>query len=181
MVPADLCSCCFDLIKSTLLSFVKEKATKSEGFGNARSHFADLRHFIGRLGNHVQVVRVLVAGAHRFPGLIEDCRINIVSGPLSPILAPPPRSKLTISGIVNRMISNEEELTKDLESRLVSLNDALEIERLIREEYGEKNLKPRVHAELVLLAYSYRERNALQFYANDRFIGASKPTCYCCS
>ena len=179
--PADLCTCCFDLIKSTLLIFVNEKATKSEDFGNRRSPFADLRHFIGRLGNHVQVVKVLVAGARRFPGLVEDCQFNIVNGPPSPTLPPPPRRKLTIAGIVKRMISCNEELTRDLESRLVSLNDALGIEQLIREEYGEKNLKPRVHAELILLGYCYRERDALQFYDNDRYIGASKPACYCCS
>ena len=181
IVPADLCTCCFDLIKSKLLNLVKEKATKSEDFGNRRSPFADFRHFIGRLGNHVQVIKVLVAGAHRFPGLIEDCHFNIINGPSSPTLPPAPRSKLTIAGIVKRMISCDEELAKDLETRLVSLNDALGIERLIREEYGEKNLKPRVHAELVLLGYCYRERDTLQFYDNDRYIGASKPACYCCS
>jgi OTT_1508-like deaminase len=181
MVLADLCNCCFKLIKSKLLRFVKEKATKSEDFGNRQSPFANLRHFIGRLGNHVQVVKVLVAGAHRFPGLIEDCQIVIVNGPPSPTLPTPPRNKLTLAGIVKRMISCDEELTEDLENRLVSLNDALGIERLIREEYGEKSLKPRIHAELILLGYFYRKRDALQFFDNDRYIGASKPACYCCS
>ena len=180
IVPADLCTCCFELIRSKLLGFVKERATKSEDFGNRRSPFADLRHFIGRLGNHVQVVKVLVAGAHRFPRLIDDFQINIINGPSSPTLPPPPRNKLTLAGITNRMISGDEELTKDLKSRLVSLNDALEIERFIWEEYGEKNLKPRVHAELILLEYFYQHRDALQFADNDRYIGTSKPACYCC-
>lgn len=180
MVPADLCTCCFDLIKSTLLGLIRKKAIQCEDFGNRRSPFADLRHFIGRLGNHVQIVKVLLAGAHRFPGLIEDCHFNVVNGPASPTLPPPPRAKLTIAGIVRRMISGDEELAKDLEARLVSLDDALEIERLIRQEYGEKSLKPRVHAELILLGHYYRERDALQFYDNDRYIGASKPACYCC-
>lgn len=178
--PADLCTCCFTLMESKQLTFVREKATKSEDFGNRQSPFADLRHFIGRLGNHVQVVKVLVAGARRFPSLVEEYQINVVNGPSSPTLPPPLRNKLTLAGVVKRMTSCDEELTKDLENRLVKLNDALGIEEILREKYGEKNLKPRVHAELILLEYFYRERNRLHFFDNDRYIGASKPACYCC-
>jgi hypothetical protein len=45
-------------------------------------------------------------------------------------------------------------------------------------KYTNKTFKPRVHAELLLLEHFYH-RN-LSFVQNDRYIGCSKPSCYCC-
>jgi OTT_1508-like deaminase len=170
------------LIKSQQFDPIHEKADRNEDLGNNRNPFTNMRHFIGRLGSHVQHVKVLMKGARRFPGLVEDWNVHVVNGPSLLILPPPPRKKLTIPGIVNRMISCDEELTRDITSRLQSLNNGtLKIEQRILKEYGEKKLKPRVHAELVLLEYFYQQRDELQFYDNDRYIAASKPACYCCS
>jgi len=45
-------------------------------------------------------------------------------------------------------------------------------------EYTDKNFKPRIHAELLLLAHFYHRD--LEFVNKDRYIGCSKPSCYCC-
>lgn len=179
---ADLCRACFAMIKSNDLSLVIEAAKQKEDHGNARNHFANFRHFVGRLGTHVQVVKILVAAAKRFPTLFQDFHVEIANGPISPTLAAPPRKKLTLDGIANRMVANDDELKKDVQGFLKLLDQRLIVglEERIRERYGEKGLKPRVHAELILLEHYYRNRESLQFYENDRYIGASKPACYCC-
>jgi hypothetical protein len=176
---ADLCSYCFYLMESKELELVKEQATRSADLGNERCPFAQLRYFIGRLGHHVQAVRVLMDTARRIPGLFEEAKIEIVNGPSSSsIEAPPLRPTLGLDGIANRMISGDAELTRDIRDRLRRLNQSFGIEQLVRKKY--EKMKPRVHAELVLLEYVFRLRRTLQPFNNDRYIGVSKPACYCC-
>jgi hypothetical protein len=45
-------------------------------------------------------------------------------------------------------------------------------------KYTEKTFRPRIHAELLLLEHFYHQN--LRFVENDRYIGCSKPSCYCC-
>lgn len=146
-----------------------------------RKPYTGLRHYIVRLANHVQVVRVLLAAARRLPMLFEEFQIEVVNGPAALRPAPKIRSALTLSGIINRMRSAQE-IPDDFEERLRKLDQNMtgDLESLVHKEYGEKSFKPRVHAELVLLHHSYRHRETLQFFEEDRFIGTSKPACYCC-
>lgn len=178
----DLCLACFDMIKSKDMSRVVEAAKEKEDHGNARNHFAEFRHFVGRLGTHVQVVKILLAAAKRFPTLFQDFNIEIKNGPISPTLAVPPLGALTLDGIANRMVANDNELKQDIQGRLRLLDQKtiVGLEEKVQEKYGEKGLKPRVHAELILLEYYYRNRESLHFYESDRYIGTSKPACYCC-
>lgn len=44
--------------------------------------------------------------------------------------------------------------------------------------YKDRNFLPRVHCEINLLEYFYTKR--LPFVDSDRYIGCSKPACYCC-
>ncbi|ETN36986.1 uncharacterized protein HMPREF1541_07974 [Cyphellophora europaea CBS 101466] len=177
----DLCRRCFAMVKSQDMSIITAQAIRSEDYGHGRNPFAELRHFVGRIGSHVQVVKVLLVAARRLPILFKDFEIEIVTGPTSPAPIPRARNQLTLSGIANRLASNDGELTKEVQGRLELLNQAMDLEQTIRKEYSEKGQKPQIHAELILLEHYYRNREILQFYDSDRYIGASKPACYCCS
>jgi hypothetical protein len=163
------------------MNHIKQKATSSEEHGNEQSPFAKVRHFIGRLASHVKTVQTLVSAAHRLPMLFVDPEIEVIHYEQILILPPDLRNKTTLAEIANRMIGNDETLLKEIQTRLEELNQALDIERIVRLEYAKKNFKPRVHAELKLLEYFYRNRDGLDFVRNDPYIGCSKPACYCCS
>ena len=167
-------------MKSEEFKFMKEKATTSEDFGNRQSPFAEARHFIGRLAYHVKAVKILFVAARRIPSLVLDPEIIQVPSPPALVFSPTARSKLNLDGIINRMVSQDRPLISDLQGRLKSLNVALNIENIVRKEYEKKNFKPQVHAELILLEFFYRNRQNFEFVGNDRFIGSSKPACYCC-
>ena len=167
-------------MKSAEMDYVKGRAMVSEVYGNRQSPFADLRHFIGRLAYHPKSVRILISAASRLPDLFLDPQITVVSSPPSLVPSPSWRKKSDLNGISTRMISENEPLLQELQVRLRTMNQAHDIERIVRKEYENKNFKPRVHAELILLEYFYQNRQHLDLVGNDYFIGTSKPSCYCC-
>jgi hypothetical protein len=177
----NLCMCCDSIRKSPEMNHIKQRATASEQHGNNQSPFAQVRHFIGRLAFHVRHARTLVSAARRLPTLFVDPEIEVVHCQSISIQPPRPRNQTTLSGIANRMIGNDKPLLLEIQARLQALNQAFDIERIVRDEYAKKSFKPRVHAELILLEHFYRNRDSLEFEGNDPYIGCSKPACYCCS
>ena len=177
----NLCMCCDSIRRSSDMNHIKQRAVVNEQHGNNQSPFADVRHFIGRLAFHVKTVRILVSAAQKLPALFVDPEVEVVSCQSISILPPGLRKKTTLKDIAHRMISNNEPLLLEIQTHLQVLDQKLDIERIVREEYANKNFKPRVHAELILLEHFYRNRNSLDFVGNDPYIGCSKPACYCCS
>jgi len=160
---------------------IKQKATQGEHHGDKRSPFAAVRHYVGRLESHVKAVRILVSAARRIPALFEEPEIQILKCPRELILPPGVRRKANLKQIANRMIgNNKNNLLIDVQNRLQRLDQNLGIESIVLNEYANKNFKPRVHAELILLEHFYQNRNTLEFVGNDPYIGCSKPACYCC-
>jgi hypothetical protein len=178
---SNLCMCCDGIRKSSYMKDIMQKATMSEQHKNDRSPFAQVRYFIGRLALHVETVGTLVAAAQRLPELFLDPDIEMVPCQSISIQPPGSRNKTTLRGIANRMVGNDEPLLLEIQDRLQELDQSLKIERTVREEYAKKSLKPRVHAELILLEHFYRNRDSLEFAGNYPYIGCSKPACYCCS
>lgn len=178
----ELCRQCHSLMKkSSELDFMRDKAHACEAVGNKENPFADVTHFVGRLASHIREVKVLRAAAVRLPQLFSGFKIRFLHSPRSPALPPAVRSKLHLDGIMSRMVSNNIDLQSELKARL-QVWDHLRgggLEQDVRTVYGDKIKKPRVHAELILLEYFHRKE--LQYLDNDRFIGCSKPACYCCA
>jgi hypothetical protein len=48
----------------------------------------------------------------------------------------------------------------------------------IREKYNDEKFKPAVHAEIQVLEHFYKE--GFKFANGDKYIGCSKPACFCC-
>ena len=141
------------------------------------SPWKDIRHYIGRLGSWPRAAKILAHVAKKYPYLIGSFDVKILATP-SAMPLPPPRRKSNLEGALRRILdSGESAKVAQLLDILRSVRD-MNIEEKFVEGYQNKNLKPQIHAELLLLEHFYA--NKLEFVENERYIGCSKPSCYCC-
>ncbi|KAK2752503.1 hypothetical protein FQN54_008096 [Arachnomyces sp. PD_36] len=130
------------------------------------------KHYIGRLASYLKTAKAMVDGAFELPCILSDYQLQICqSSPYMPSPLNPDKS--TLDGIVHRMFpdSSADEVRADLERLNIFRNMADRVR-------AECNFRTRVHAEL-LLVDTFR-LNGHDFYAGDRYIGCSKPACFCC-
>lgn len=141
-----------------------------------RSEFADARHFIGRLAYRIRAHERLIEDADELAYLFSSFEIRQV--PLLESAPMPPRDEHTnLQSIINRMLHQDSEDHLEIETLLHRLNDATGLFGTFTNEY--ENCKPIVHAEVQVLEHFFR--NGLQYLKRDRFIGCSKPACFCCA
>lgn len=136
-----------------------------------------IRHYIGRLGSWFVASRFVVAIARRTPQLFEQFQVTSVR-----------RIGKTATRILDEDMSLSEALLRTFpgyNSELVDLkihsmqsasNDDLAA-RFMR-NYTDPYFVPKVHAETLMMEHFYF--NQLHFFGNDRYVGCSKPSCYCC-
>jgi hypothetical protein len=167
-------------MKSAEMNYIKDRDATSETHGNRQNPFAELRHYIGRLAYHAKCVRVLISAARRIPALFLEPRIETVEQSPSLIPLPPVRGTVNLDAIANRMIKDDPQLLAEIQARLRQLNQSFDIAKVLQEEHANKYIKPCVHAELNLLEHFYANRDHIEPFDNDKFIGCSKPACYCC-
>lgn len=143
---------------------------------SSRGVWSDLRHYIGRLGCWVKAVRVVCHVARRFPQRLENAHIQVVE-PYGLVNWPNANHLTDLDGVVRRMVpSDQQELAQRLSQALHDVDSVANIEHRFREDYA--CIRPRPHAELLLLEHFYN--HDFEFVADDRYIGCSKPSCYCC-
>ena len=179
-----LCKLAYEFRQSKSFAFltckVRAIAGASEGITLDENDFVRARHYIGRLGSHVTAARTLINTAKRMPSLFDDFEVRPVPCQASSL---PPAfldEEVTLNGILNRMMPRgcKGDEFEELEEALQHMNEKLDLEAKVREAYESKNFQPQVHAELTSLEYFYN--NGLDFVDGDRYIGCSKPACYCC-
>uniref|UniRef100_A0A093Y3K3 Uncharacterized protein n=1 Tax=Talaromyces marneffei PM1 TaxID=1077442 RepID=A0A093Y3K3_TALMA len=130
------------------------------------------KHFIGRLAMYPRTVNTLLDVALEIPQLLENCELRLCDS--SRHLPSPLNSELsTLDGIVRRMFPEftANEVRSDLDRLNVFGNLHKRLSRAC-------SFKTRVHAELLVLE-KFRS-NRWEFVAGDRYIGCSKPSCFCC-
>jgi hypothetical protein len=136
------------------------------------------RHYIGRLGSHLRAAKLLVAAGLKLPELFDGFTIQRRPSPKPATLPPPTDHLTTLEGILRRMLPKGSVELATYEEALTTMDAMFNIRERLFALYQDKDFRPRVHAELILLEYFYREQ--LEFVDDDRFIGCSKPACYCC-
>lgn len=140
------------------------------------------RHYIGRLGSHPRAAKWLVTAGLKLPDLFDGFTIKrrpSLRPSLKPSLLPPPTDHLTtLDGILKRMLPKDSEGMAVYQEALRAMDTMFNIQESLFKVYQDKDFRPRIHAELILLEYFYKEQ--LAFVDDDRFIGCSKPACYCC-
>ena len=88
-------------------------------------------------------------------------------------------SKADISSALKRMLpAGEQQLAASIHEQLSGLR-LFDIPSVFHENITKDGLTGRVHAELFLLEHFYL--NKFQFLMREKYVGCSKPSCYCCS
>ena len=140
--------------------------------------FLKTRHLIGLLGMHMKAARTLVATAMRFPAFFDDFEIKCLPSP-KPAEIPPRMNKLTtLDQIVVRMLPENHKDVPIYQKALQDMDTRFKIFQRFVDVYNRPTFLPRVHAELILLDHFHTHR--YDFVDGDKYIGCSKPACYCC-
>ena len=172
--PVKLCAAADRFRDSESLKCLSRRISLTE----SPSIWSLLRHYIGRLGSWHRSSRTLVDYSHEDPEIFQDIHLKSLVTP-KPIRAPAIQRSTNLSNALSKMYTPEEQfhLRQGVQSlqRLRGFDMGLEFQ----EEYRDKNFKPRVHAEVWLLEHFHT--NQLTFVENDKYIGCSKPSCYCCN
>jgi len=139
--------------------------------------FTSLRHHIGRLGRHVKCTNTIYDALERFPRLLENFTIKILS-PSRATAFPLALSAKRFEGIPGRMFKADQkaEAVKCRE-KLLDISRCFEggLPKFLDKLRPEQTV---VHAELQLLDHARHEN--VEFLDNDKYIGCSKPACYAC-
>jgi hypothetical protein len=139
--------------------------------------WSDLRHYIGRLGSWSKAAKILVRAANRYQDLISGFRVECLESP-QPIAAPVADSKTNLDSALGRMLpASETDRLKQIQE-IVRNSRVFDISLAFFEAYTDETFRPRVHAEVLVLEHFHH--NDLEFVNNDRYVGCSKPSCYCC-
>ncbi|OBT84085.1 hypothetical protein VE02_07017 [Pseudogymnoascus sp. 03VT05] len=113
----------------------------------------------------------------RMPELFDSFTIKTRPSPKPPSLPPPTDHLTTLSGIIKRMLPAGSEALQ-YQDALATMDAKFNIQNRLQAQFEDIRFKPRVHSELTLLEYFHTNR--VPFVDDDRFIGCSKPACYCC-
>lgn len=141
-----------------------------------RGVWSDIRHYLGRLGSWTKAVRILRRGARTFPERFESAQVRVI-GNNGPADKPDTVDLTSLNDVVRRMVpAKQTSLVEQLCQALTEADVVAGIDVEFWEHYA--NIKPRPHAELLVLEHFYHKQ--LEFTADDRYIGCSKPSCYCC-
>jgi hypothetical protein len=144
---------------------------------STKQAFLLTRHYIGRLGSHLRAAKVLTTAGQRMHHLFEN--FTIKTRPSSEKFLPPPTDHLTnLDGVLKRMFRDDSEQAAQYKEALAFMDSRFDIQGTFLKEFEDPNFKARVHAELIILEFFHATRR--QFVDDDRFIGCSKPACYCC-
>lgn len=170
--PTQLCAFAHDARQHDFMQILSRRHQAH----SSRGVWSDIRHYIGRLGSWIKAVRILFQCALRFPQRIENAQVKVID-PCG-LVDQPNKDHLTgIDGAIRRMVpARHESLAKDLIRALADIDLFASINNRFCENY--LGVRPRPHAELLVLEHFHQ--NNFEFVGDDRYIGCSKPSCYCC-
>ena len=151
-------------------------STLTEGLNE--KNFLQLRHYVGCLSSHVKAARTLVAAAMRFPAYFDNFEIECLPSSTPAKLPPPLNHQTTLNDIIGCMLKTEDTSKVFYQEALNAMDTKFKIYERLKKEYKDPTFLPHVHAELILLDHFYKGR--YNFVDGDKYIGCSKPACYCC-
>lgn len=143
----------------------------------ANSPWAPVRHVLARLATWHRKARFIVQFAAQFPQVLDQYSCEKLRLPES-LKLPLADHKSNLASALVRMLPQHEQ------GRIPSIVEALEDLRdfNLHDSFTARcarGIDVPVHAETYLWEHFYQ--NNLQFFNGHRYIGCSKPSCYCCS
>ncbi|KAI1251871.1 hypothetical protein MGN70_006441 [Eutypa lata] len=176
----DMCLLAYRGRKGEEMKHMKKKTTgvyATQTSPEISSGFDTTRHFIGRLAHHIRAPKQVLEDLSNLENLL--CAYEVCHIPQGKnIAAPKADNQTTLNGILRRMFRPSDPLLKEYERDLSTMDQRLSLQENLMGQYNNPNFIPNVHAEIRVLEHFHE--NSLGFAGNDRFIGCSKPACYCC-
>ena len=168
----DLCCLCSDFPGSIYDQFLLRKNGQ-----NHTSVWSSVRHYIGRLGSWHRAAKLLLRAGSQLPQCFQHVQVkSIENTPITP--APSPDGMTNIHDALRRMIPADQDHVLEELRDCIKQNPFFEsVDENFIERY--RVLEPKVHAEMMVLEHFHQ--NDLDFVDNCRYIGCSKPSCYCCN
>ncbi|KAF2093899.1 hypothetical protein NA57DRAFT_61115 [Rhizodiscina lignyota] len=165
------------------MPYLRERDVSFPGNETNGNCYADMKHFVARLRAHVYSVKDVVKASLLTPSLrkIGEIKVEPSSEPRNAIL---PDRYLNPYRTFTRCLAEEiapmriSVLLKSVTEREASL-DFDSASRKHSQITNTNTFITRVHAE-ILLADLFSRRN-FDFVDDDKYIGCSKPACYCCA
>ena len=181
--PFELCIFAFDYAKSDLYKemLLKHRDKSPEESGSAWSNIC---HWIGRFQSWVRAIKVLICYVKEHPQDIKNFQTGFVKHPedLESLVRPDADQKTHLRGVLERMLPKDkdraEKAFKILQDHPKPIREKIDL--VFKDLYGDgdKSFTPRCHAELMILEYFWVKK--LPFFHDIRYVGSSKPSCYCC-
>ena len=148
------------------------------GSAEKRSQWSSVWHYIGRLGCWFGKCQQLALTVYQFPQLLDGATCEFLALPKDMKL-PVDHSKADLSSALKRMLpATQQQLVASIYEQLSGLR-TFDIPGVFRENITKDRLTGRVHAEVFLLEHFFL--NKFQFWMREKYVGCSKPSCYCCS
>ncbi|KAK8129163.1 hypothetical protein PG999_001543 [Apiospora kogelbergensis] len=175
-----LCLLAYDQRNSSCMKEVTQRGQERHGVHPPHAElYRDLRHSLGRLAYHISAVKQVVEDASCLHCLFEEgtSRVRCIS-PVPSVPPPKPDVLTTLKGILKRMLPSQDPRLKEYEETLLMMDQKMGLLRRILNEYNRPGFQPCVHGEVQVL--DHFETKRLRFFGDNRIVGCSKPSCFCC-
>lgn len=179
-----LCKLAYELRKSESMKRLKrlsEDPTYHRDPDGRLSPFSQVRHYVGRLAEHIRVPQRLIEELGRLEDLLlNPFQVQVI--PVSSCIPPPRQEERDDRGIIDsiciRMLPKDSPDLPNVRAWLTELDRMYHIIERVEDSYKNPNFRPRVHAEIQVLEHFHSR--GLTWLDGDRYIGCSKPACFLC-
>ena len=144
-----------------------------------RSTWASLWHYVGRLSCWFGKCEALISTARQFPQLLENAKCAFLPLPKDIKIPVENKSGASLEAALKRMLpADQQDQVRRLYDQLAGLR-LFDIPLKFFDNFSDEKLMGRVHAEVFLMEHFHL--NEFRFWSREKYIGCSKPSCYCCS
>ncbi|TLD28607.1 hypothetical protein PspLS_04267 [Pyricularia sp. CBS 133598] len=177
----EICSLAYNRRKDHQMAILRQKG-QQDSLGadinsESTSPYTDVQHYIGRLADHIRRPKRLIEHSDCFQDVFNNPYIVCQAPAIPAVKVPPPDGLTTVDGIVVRMLPDKSHpKLGEYQAALQELDRLHGVLETIKKKYSAN--KPCIHAEILVLEHFWAKNRAFAF--SDRFIGCSKPACYCC-
>lgn len=136
-----------------------------------------VRHYIGRLGSWFKASKKLVEYCQQSPFLLKGFHVERVPD-VQAIEAPRAGCVTELQPLLKRMLPTYDSAHIEQTLQDSRVSSAASIAEQYVSRITSSTFQPRMHAEIVVLEHFHI--NGLSFIFDDKYIGCSKASCYCC-
>ncbi|KAI0799501.1 hypothetical protein GGR55DRAFT_692588 [Xylaria sp. FL0064] len=181
MEPSELCYLAYRERDSLMMKRLSRHLPAHGDLSVIDGHFGAIKEFIhrlGRLAHHIRAPQQIIEDMSNHTGLrnvLDEFQVHSIR-PQPAVDRPLSEPDIHIYSIMTRMLPSNG-FNAQYKEAADFMNQRFNIVAQFRKQYDDKNFRPLVHAEIQVLEHFWGKR---QFFNDDRYIGCSKPACYCC-